>query len=357
MRNTLLSIAILLFVTIYIFPQTKRASFVSDQPNAQNIDHALKALEEKGLNGVILIRSKDKVMIHKAYGMADRENNRPMTLATGFDLGSLVKPFTGAAILRLEEMGKLSTADTIYKYIRGVPDDKKSITIMQVLTHKAGLRDSFGSDYELVSREQLIEKVLNANLIGPAGERRYSNSGYSLLATIIENVSGKTFEQFVRDEVLKPAGVKRIGYRLAGWKNDGLAVGYWQEKRWGTPLEKKWLDDGPSWNLRGNGGMLGTAEELSVWFDALMSGKVLKKPALDKYLSYAAGKSRALGVRAMAIAGGNDVFNAFHFTLVDDDFHLTFFTSDSRNAAEHIFPTLTDAMALAKEAVGTKQQL
>lgn len=353
MKITLFSYAIVLFVAAFASAQTRPVSFVSDQPNAKNIDHALQALAEKGLSGVMLIRSRDKVLIHKAYGLADREKKRQMTVATGFDIGSLVKPLTFAAILRLEEQGKLSTTDTIDKYVKGVPEDKRSITIDQVLAHRAGLHDSFGSDYELVSRDQIVEKVLNAKLIGPAGQRKYSNSGYSLLAAIIEMVSGQTYEEFVRQEVLKPAGVNGLGYRLAGWKDQNLAVGYWEGKRWGNPLEKRWLDDGPSWNLRGNGGMLGTAADLSNWFDAMLSGKVVKPESLKKYLAVSSGTSRALGVRVIAIAGGNDVFNAFHISVVDSDFHLTFVTSDSENVAEHIFPKLEDAFALARQAIGT----
>ena len=89
----------------------------------------------------------------------------------------------------------------------------------------------------------------------------------------------------------KPAGTTGIGYVLPGWKQRDLAVGYGtffqastQERgRCATPLDKPWLDDGPSWTLRGNGGMLATAQQLADWFDAVYAGEILGPEALDKF--------------------------------------------------------------------------
>jgi CubicO group peptidase (beta-lactamase class C family) len=334
------------------FGQTT-VSAVSDDPRIRKIDEVLSGLEKEGLDGVIIIRSRDRTLLHKAYGFADRDSNRKMLVSTGFDIGSIVKPITFAGILRLEEEGKLATTDTIGKFFPTAPEDKKAITIAQVQAHTAGLPDVFGGDYELASRDWLVDKVLNAKLLGPPGEkRRYSNSGYSLLAAIIEKVSGKPYETYIRDEVLTPAGITDIGYVLAGWKNENLAVGYYEGNRWGTPLDKKWAADGPSWNLRGNGGMLSTAADLSAWFERLFEGKVLKPATLAKYLSNATGTSRTLGVRIAGPAGGNGVFNSFQLSVVDSDFHLTFFTSNSKQQAEAIFPKIRDdIMALAREAI------
>lgn len=352
MNKRLLTIS-LLFIGIW---QTAAGQTVVDDPRIRKIDSILASLEKEGLDGVILIRSRDKVLLHKAYGMADRSKNRPMRLDTGFDIGSLVKPFTKAAILRLEELGKLSTADTLAKYFPNAPDDKKAITLDQVLAHTSGLPDSFGSDYDLVTKEWLLEKVFAAPLVSTPGEKRnYSNSGYAVLAMIVEKVSGQPYEKFVRSEVFMPAGTPRIGYRLAGWKNADLAVGYWEDKPWGTPLDKKWADDGPSWNLRGNGGMLATALETSAWFEAVLEGKVLKQTALKKFIDTTSGMSRSLGVRVISVAGGNDVFNSIQISLVDSDFHFQFVTSNANQAAEAILPKIRDdVFALAKEGFAVK---
>lgn len=331
--------------------QKNKTEIVSDNARIQKINQLLTEREKAGLSGVILIRSRDKVLLYKAFGIANREKNKRMTLETGFDIGSLVKAMTAAGILKLEEQGKLSTEDTLSRFFPKIPEDKKNITIAQVLAHKAGLKDAFGSDYDIVSRDWIEEKVLNTALISQPGEKRlYSNSGYSLLAVIIEKASGKSYEKFMREEVFKPAGVKKIGYVLAGWENKNLAVGYYEGNRWGTPLDKKWAEDGPGWNLRGNGGMLGTVAETVAWYEALLEGKILKSETLQKHLANSSGMSRSLGERVILQAGGNDVFNSVYFSVVPWDFHLAFFTNNSKHVGEEILEEVRDdVFELAKE--------
>jgi CubicO group peptidase (beta-lactamase class C family) len=354
MKKILSATIFALTVSVSAFAQNGET--VSADPGIQNIDRILSRLEKDGMNGVILIRSRDKVLLHKAYGFADREKNRRMKTTTGFDIGSLVKSMTAAGILKLEEQGKLSTADPLSRFFPSAPEDKKNITIAQLLSHTSGMADMFGKDYDVVSRDWLEEKALTAALVSAPGEKRlYSNSGYSLLAVIIEKVSGKSYEKFIREEVFKPAGVGRIGYVLAKWKTDDLAVGYWEGKRWGSPLDKKWAEDGPSWNLRGNGGMIGTVAETSRWYEALLDGKILRPGGLGKYLANSSGVSKSLGERIIALAGGNDVFNSFQMSVIASDFHLTFFTSNAKFEAEKIFPDFRDdVVALVKASAAAK---
>lgn len=356
MKKILAAIIFTLSISLFVFAQKTDSEIISENARIQKLARHLSNLEKEGFNGVILIRSHDKTLLYKAYGVADKEKNKPMKFTTGFDIGSLVKSMTAAGILKLEEQGKLSTNDTLSRFFPNIPEDKKNITIAQILAHKAGLKDSFGSDYDVVSRDWIEEKVLNAALVSPPGEKRlYSNSGYSLLAIIIEKASGKPFEKFIRDEVFKPAGVKKTGYVQAGWKPEDLAVGYYEGKRWGSPLDKKWAKDGPGWNLRGNGGMLSTVEETARWYEALLEGKILKPESLQKHLANSSGVSRTLGERIIMQAGGNDVFNSFYFTVVPWDFHLAFFTNNAKYEAERILEDFReDVFELAKEINTTK---
>lgn len=345
-----LSILLLVFASAASAYSQPVAS-ASVEERIKKIDTILTALVPEGLDGVVLIKSKDSALLHKAYGFADREKGKPMTVATGFDIGSIVKPFTKAAILKLQEQGKLSTSDPISKYFKSVPEDKAAITIDQVIRHTSGLPDSFGSDYAVMPADELLSKVLAAPLVSKPGEKRnYSNSGYSLLAMIIEKVSGQPYEKYVRKEIFAPAGTHKIGYTLAGWKKDDLAMGFFDGKPWGTPMDKKWAEDGPYWNLRGNGGMLATAEETSRWFEAVLDGKVLGPPALKEFLDSTSGVSRTIGQRMIAQAGGNNVFNSFQVSVIDSDFHFHFVTSNAKQAAEDILPKFRDDLfALAKE--------
>lgn len=352
MKKILAAIIFTLSISLLSFAQKNESEIVSEDVRIQKINQLLIEREKGGLNGVILIRSRNKVLLHKGYGFADKEKNKRMTVATGFDIGSIVKPMTGVAILKLEEQGRLSTGDTLSRFFPDAPEDKKNITILQLLTHTAGMQDVFGGDYEVVSRDWLLEKAFSAKLVRePGKERLYSNSGYSLLAIIIEKVSGKNYETFMREEILKPAGVEKVGYVQASWKNENLAVGYQKGNRWGSPLDHKWAADGPSWNLRGNGGMLSTTSELCRWFEALFDGKIIGAQALQKYLANASGESKAFGGRVIGPAGGNGIFNSFQLSVIDADFHLTFFTSNSSFEAEKIYRDFREELiSLAQEA-------
>jgi len=309
-------------------------------PRVAAIARILEEEESNGMCGAFLLRRGNEVLLHRAYGLADKEAGRPMTVDTGFCIGSIVKPMTLAALLKLEEQGRLSLDDVMDLHFDDVPDDKKMITLRQIVLHRAGLPDLLGGDYDLIGRDALRDKVLASKLVCPPGtQERYSNCGYSLLAMVIEEISGTPFEDFVREEILLPAGVDRIGYVLAGWKKEDLAVCYERDgRRWGTPLDHAWLADGPSWNLRGNGGMLGTVAQLCQWYEALLDGKVLGAAALKRFLELDGGPR-------FAHAGGNGILNALQVCDVEADLHLTLFTSHAAHKAEQVYRRLSDEVA------------
>jgi CubicO group peptidase (beta-lactamase class C family) len=324
----------------------------ASDPRVRSIDSVMLAAEKDGYSGIILLRARGQVLLDKGYGFADREAKKRMTPQTGIEIGSITKPITLVGLLRLQEMGKLSLSDSLVKHLPQTPADKRGITLEHIARHRAGFPDTFGGDYDPVSRDWIVQKVLSAPLLfAPGDSNRYSNSGYSVLATIIELRSGVPYEQFIREHVLKPAGTMRIGYRLAGWKSADLAVGYRMNGvRWGTPLDSTWLPDGPGWNLRGNGGMFATTHELADWYRAVFAGKVLGPAALQKFYSIAAGQSRSVGGLSLAHAGGNGIFNALHVSWIEADTHLTIFSSVANHQAERVWERFRDAaISIGKE--------
>src|SRR5262245_61450216 len=104
-------------------------------PAGERVDAYLRTLEERGFSGVALVAVKGDVVLEKAYGLADRKTRTPFTVDTVFDIGSVTKQFTAAAILALEADGRLATTDTLGKYFPDAPADKRAITLHQVLTH------------------------------------------------------------------------------------------------------------------------------------------------------------------------------------------------------------------------------
>src|SRR5688572_2791698 len=259
-------------------------SFAQSATTVKKVEAYLEKLQEIGYSGSALIASGGKTVISRGYGYSDRERkikNSPKTIS---DIGSITKQFTAAAILKLEMQGKLSTDDKISKYFQNVPPDKTDITIHRLLRHSAGLPGGIGGDYEKIGVAEFLEKVFASPLRSPVGTKfGYSNIGYSLLALIMEKVSGQSYEQYLYANLWKPAGMEMTGYTRPRFNKDLIAVGYRQDERWGKPTEKEWDKNAPYLHLKGNGGILSTTEDLLKWDRALLTDKILSKEAKRKY--------------------------------------------------------------------------
>jgi CubicO group peptidase (beta-lactamase class C family) len=219
--------------------------------------------------------------------MADREAGVPVSTASVFSLGSITKQFTAAAILALEVRDELSIDDPIADHFEGVPADKRAITLHHLLTHSSGLESDFApGDFDPAGRERdaYVRRALDSRLLfAPGTGYEYSNAGYSLLAAIVETVSGRPYEEALRELVLLPAGMEETGYRIPRWDASRVAVGYRDGERWGTILERIRADPaGPFWQLRGNGGLHTTLGDVERWDRALGTDAVLPAAARAK---------------------------------------------------------------------------
>src|SRR5687768_14792269 len=136
----------------------------------QRIENYLNELEKVGFSGTVLIELNGKKAISKGYGFRDAAQKLKNTPDTIFDIGSITKQFTAAAILKLEMQGKLNTDDKISRYFSNVPD-KSEITIHQLLRHSSGLPGVVGGDYDKITESEFIKKVLETPLKFPSGER------------------------------------------------------------------------------------------------------------------------------------------------------------------------------------------
>ncbi len=303
---------------------------------AKLLDAYLSRLERLGFSGTVLVAKDGKVLLEKGYGMADRERKIPMAADSVISVGSITKQFTAAAILKLEMQGKLRVEDSIAKYLPGVPADKTAITLHQLLTHTAGLDSDYGpGDYEVVSRDDYVRRVLTAPLrSAPGREHFYANSGYSLLAAIVEIVSGQHYERFLREQLFEPAGMRSTGYRVATWREGQVAHGYVDGRDWGTITDKLTAEGLPYWNLVGNGGIHSTPGDMYRWHVALEGDAVLSKAERTKFVTpYVAEGPEAMShyaygwaifttprkTRLVAHNGGNGVFAADFRRYVDEN--------------------------------------
>ncbi|QLG46931.1 serine hydrolase domain-containing protein [Costertonia aggregata] len=244
-----------------------------------------KELVARDFSGVVLVVQNDDIIFNKAYGRKNGQENEWNDVNTVFDICSITKQFTAAGILKLSMQNKVSVNDDLSKYFDGVPNDKKNITVHQLLTHSSGLVVGIGGDYETITEEEFLEQVFDSELISPVGERfNYSNIGYSLLGLIIEKASGMDYETFLNSQVFEPSKMNHTGYVIPDWETNEVANGFFDGKEAKKPNEENWSDNGPYLNLKGNGGILSRASDMLLWSQSIMNNTVLDEATTATYL-------------------------------------------------------------------------
>jgi CubicO group peptidase (beta-lactamase class C family) len=243
---------------------------------------------DQGFSGVVLVAGDDKPAFHKAYGMANREKKIAMRPDTILAIGSTPIDFTKAAILLLAERGKLSLADPITKHFDKVPKDMKSVTIAHLMTGRSGLPDfhHLPTDrnrvHSWIDRSEAVRRIFDQKLLfEPGKERKHSHSAFGLLAAIVEIVSGQTYQDFTRDHLFKPAGMKDTGFFGEKYAEERMAVGYGPATDGKVNAPPYWGKT--SWLVMGSGGQVSTAEDMWRWTKAVKGGKILSKESLKLY--------------------------------------------------------------------------
>lgn len=254
---------------------------------ARSLDHYFMRATAFGFSGVVLIAEKGKVLLHEGYGPADRETGIPLTRGSSLHIGSVGKQFTAAAILRLEADGRLSTDDRLERFFPDVPDDKREVTVHQLLTHTSGLPYlTTRSFMEVRSREEVMREMLELPLeFEPGSRHAYSNPGYTLLAGVIERASGESYEEYLAEALFTPAGLVSTGFvnDVARW-SDSEVRDYSGPNAEGQPLSAI----RPLPKAVGAGSIVSTVEDLYRWDRALQSDVVLPESVRTRLFAPAA---------------------------------------------------------------------
>lgn len=313
-----------LFVGVPLSPESSTARAADEAGSADTIDRFFTRLAALGFSGGISVVEEGELILEKGYGLADRATNLPFTPNTIVDCGSITKQFTAAAILALEADGKLAVEDPLTRFFDDVPADKHTITLHHLLTHSAGLPGAIGGDEEKIAAKEFAERAFGKPLLSPPGERyAYSNVGYSLLAIVVEKVAKKPYEEFLRDRLFLPLGIETAGYVLPKFPLASVAKIYAGDEEWGRVYQRQWSEDGPGWNLRGNGGIHLRMRDMQRWVEALRDDSVLPEAQRTKLFTphidegggdsfYGYGWVVMDGPRGKIIQhnGGNMVFSA-----------------------------------------------
>jgi CubicO group peptidase (beta-lactamase class C family) len=244
------------------------------------------AHSEGQFNGAALIAQDGKIIWSNAWGMADREREILNTPQTIYRINEMTTQFTAAAMLLLEQEGKLSLDDPICDYLDNCPEAWQPVTIHQLLSHTSGIPDYFDVAYsetyklakEGATPDALVALFRDQPLaFEPGAQRRWSHSGFVLAGQIIESVSGQPYGDFVEQRIMAPLGMTQSGY---GDPPQGLAVGYTYD---GTNTPAAVLL-GPA-ALYASGGLYSTAEDLFRWNEGLYNGQLLNETQLQKMLT------------------------------------------------------------------------
>ncbi len=286
-------------------PAARAAPGTGDAAVAARLDSIARAAEGRGFSGVVVVHRSGKELLARGYGLANRETGARFTPQTVVPIGSNVKEFTKLAIFQLVEARRLRLSDSLATFFPAVPTDKRDITVDQLLEHAAGLPLGVAPDEEPLIKAEFLSRLW-ARPLGsrPGTEERYSNAGFSLLAAIVEKVTGEAFDDYVARAILGPLGLKETGLRRPAFDPARLAHGYVGGRDHGTMLDQPHDATGMLWSLRGNGGYLATAADQLAFFRAIGGGALLREPA---------HRARLFDASGAGVFAGSDLVGAFLF--------------------------------------------
>lgn len=241
----------------------------------KRVSPLIRQARQAGFTGSLLIAVDGEIVLHEGYGWANSNHTVPVTTQTPYWIASITKQFTAAAILKLEEQGRLTVNDPIQKFIQGMPEDTRSITLHQLLTHTAGLRQNYAAD-GIIDRDEAVRAILAEPLQSPPGEGfGYSNDAYNLLAALISIISGEIYETYLRRELFEPAGLGQTGF----W-GSATHAGVAEITKLVSPEVRQ-----PNWGFRGAVGIHSTPGDLYHWYLELQANRVLSQASRQKALS------------------------------------------------------------------------
>jgi CubicO group peptidase (beta-lactamase class C family) len=256
------------------------------------IDARLQMAEQQeGFSGVVYVGKGRNVLLNRGYGWSDPVMGLKNNDEKRFMIASVSKSFVATAILQLEEQGLLSVDDPIGKYLPDYPElQGEIITIHHLLSHTSGIPD-YINDFPvkfrlkqlsgwLPSKDELVASFQDRPLAFVPGEKfKYSNSGYVLLAMIVEKVSGKDYSHYLQENIFNPLGMENTGLGDFDMVNN-RAVAYK-----GRGQRKKPIDNFRKEWIFGMGEMYSTAADLSTWLSSFSDTLVLGPVAKEKMFS------------------------------------------------------------------------
>lgn len=313
------------FIVFLIFLLSPGLLWCKNKSLETKIDEYLQPyLTAKTFSGAVLIAQGGKVLFEKGYGMANYELDMPNTPKSRFHLASISKTFTSAAIMILQERGKLSPEDNLTKFIPDYPNGQK-IKVHHLLSDSSGIPNINNfPEYQVQVKlphklEEIIAMFKDRPLEFNPGERDFSESSanWVLLAYIIEKVSGQSYGEFLRQNIWEPLGMNDTGHHSYGeMLIPNRASGY-------QPVGLDQMENAPyiDWSFKtGNASIFSTVEDLHKWDRALNTEKILKKGSIAEMFSkhYGWFSGKRLNRNVVRYSGRSPGFQCEIHRYIDD---------------------------------------
>lgn len=306
----------------------------------------------------VLLAKKGEVLLEKGFGAANLELNTPMKPEMVFRIGSITKQFTAVSILQLMEKGKISLSDSIQKFIKNFHFKGKTITIEHLLTHSSGIRGYEQIDAKVpnairvdFSPKTVIDSLNHLSLeFDPGTKYNYSNSNYFLLGYIIEMATGKTYQQYLEENIFTPAGLHATFYENQEQIIANRASGY-------SFSNGKYRNAGfiSMSTVYSAGALLSTASDLFKWHQALYNGQLIKKETFAKAITpYKFNNGRQVdygygffiktenGINSIGHGGAIDGFRAIEMYYPDQDIFVALLVNSETDNFERFFQSISD---------------
>ncbi|HWK98812.1 MAG TPA: serine hydrolase domain-containing protein [Parapedobacter sp.] len=253
------------------------------------VDRILAAYQGKKPGAALLVIKDGSVLLERCYGYANLEQHIPVTEATNFRLASISKQFTATCVLQLIDAGKLTLHTTLAEAFPGFPSYGAHVTVAHLLTHTSGIPDyeDYVADtaFNPQIRDQGVLDILmrlNSGYFAPGTQYRYSNSGYALLALLVEKYSGQPYSTYLQQHIFSPLGMGATLAHEAGKTTVATrAYGYAQHNgQW----ERR--DQSATSAVLGDGGIYSSVNDLVKWDQALYAGTLLDRRLIEQSFAY-----------------------------------------------------------------------
>ena len=252
---------------------------VTPAPTPTSVVTAMQAYEGDVPGAALLVIKDGVALVRRGFGLAELESDRKVTPTTAFRLASVSKQFTATAILLLAQDGSLSLDDPVQRWLPSLPPVAAAITLRHLLSHTSGLVDYEDLMDPADTRQvhdadvlRLLETV-NRTYFVPGTDYRYSNSGYALLALIVERVSGQRYADFLHARIFAPLGMAAVAFEQGRSQVPERAYGY-------SRVAGQWqrTDQSSTSAVLGDGGIYASIDDLARWDAALYDGRLLQQP-------------------------------------------------------------------------------